>query len=148
LPVEDSCDDRVGVMDGQAADQLDRVVIGADLGLGPFERNRQVADRATFPADLQLGAAGGAIGWDGDDDVVQEGVQQLFAVLFGGARRGPDPLEILTQGQDRGALGGAEGSGAAFLAAGQLGLGGAARVFSQSASRPRATSRLSGSTAR
>jgi hypothetical protein len=73
LPVEDPGDDRVGVVEGQAADQFDRVVTGADLWLGPFERNRQFADRAAFPADLQLGAAAGVIGGDGDDDSVEQG---------------------------------------------------------------------------
>jgi hypothetical protein len=75
--------------EGQAADQLDCVVIGADLVLGPFERDRQFADRAAFPTNLQVGVAAGVIGCDGDDDFVKEGVQELLTVLIGGGRRGP-----------------------------------------------------------
>jgi hypothetical protein len=104
LPVEYAGDDRVGVVDGQAADQLDRVVIGADLGLGSFERNRQFADRAAFPADLQLGAASCAIGGDGDDDLVEQSAQELFCGPYrwwlarprsrSGPHRGPRPWRV------------------------------------------------------
>jgi hypothetical protein len=104
LPVEYPGDDGVAVVDGQAADQLDGVVGGADFGLGTFERHGQFADRAAFPADLQIRAAAGVVGGYGDDRFVEQRVQELLAVLVGGAGCGPDSVQVVTEGQNRGEI--------------------------------------------
>ena len=45
----------VGVVHGQAADQVDGVLVGADLRLRAAQRDGQLADRAAFPPQDQAG---------------------------------------------------------------------------------------------
>src|SRR5262249_51161644 len=124
-PVEDPRDLGVVVVDGEPADQADSVLIGAQpAGRGAFDRDRQFGDRPAFPPQDQVSAAAVVIAVDGDVDLVQQGAQQLFAVLVGGGGRVPDGLQIIAEGEDRGALGGGEGCRAGGLAAGELGFGG------------------------
>ena len=74
----------------------------------------------------------------------------LLAVLVGSGRRVPDEFEVVAERQDRCPLAGGEGPGGAFsrressAAASDC----ARSARSHSASRPRATSRLSGGRAR
>jgi hypothetical protein len=65
----------------------------------------------------------GLVAAHGDLDFLKQGAQQLFAVLVGGGGCVPDPLEVLTEGEDGGAFGVAEPGRAALFAAGQFGLG-------------------------
>ena len=60
----------------------------------------------------------------GDVHLVRQGVQQLLTVLIGGGRRVPDGLQVVAEGQDRGALGAGERGGTGCLAAGEFGFGG------------------------
>jgi hypothetical protein len=60
----------------------------------------------------------------GDVHLIEQGAQQLLVVLVAGGGGVPDGLQVVAEGQDRGALGGGERGGAGGLAAGQLGLGG------------------------
>src|SRR5262249_15439362 len=125
LPVEDPRDLGVVVVDGEPADQADSVLIGAQpAGRGGVGPGGPVRDRpALSPQDP--GTAGApVVAVDGDVDLVQQGAQQLFAVLVGGGGRVPDGLQIIAEGEDRGALGGGEGCRAGGLAAGELGFGG------------------------
>jgi hypothetical protein len=57
---------------------------------------------------------------DGDLDFVQQGAQQLLAVLIGGRGCVPYLVQVVAEGQDRGVLGGGQGRGTVLLAAGQL----------------------------
>ena len=57
----------------------------------------------------------------GDVHFLQQGAQQLLAVLIGGGRRVPDLAEVVAEGQDRGPLGRGEGLRPGGLAAGELG---------------------------
>ena len=50
LAVEDSSDPAIVVVTGEALDQCDRVVIGADRGLGLRQRNGKLCQRAAAPA--------------------------------------------------------------------------------------------------
>ena len=149
MPVEDPGDLRVGVVHGQATDQLDGVLAGADRRRLAFERHHQLADRAALPAQQQVGSTLGGVAVDGDVDLLQQGAQQLLAVLVGGGRRRPDLVEVVAEAQDRGALVGSQCLGPGCFPAGQFvpGLRQVAEAASQAASRPRATRRLSGSTA-
>ena len=125
LPVEDPGDLGVGVVDGQAADQVDGVLIGAQPSRGcALDGDGQLGDRPAFPAQDQVSVPAVVVAVHGDVHLVQQGAQQLLAVLIGGGRRVPDGLQVVAEGQDRGALGGGERGGAGCLAAGQLGLGG------------------------
>src|SRR4029453_13454113 len=78
--------------------------------------------------------------------LVEQGAQQLFAVLVGGGRRGPHLVEVLAEGGDGGALAVGERDGAGLLPRGRPGA--AARLSPWSPGRgPRAGSpgRLPGS---
>jgi len=99
LTVEDAGDLRVGVVHGQAADQVDGVLVGAEPLLLPGDdRDGQVGDGAAFPAEHQIGAARGPV--DGDDDLAEQRGQEFLAVPVGGARRCEDDVEVFTQRQD------------------------------------------------
>ena len=105
LPVEDPGDLGVGVVDGEAADQADGVLVGAEPSRGlALDGDGQLADRPAFPAQHQVGVSGVVVAVDGDVDFVQQGAQQLLAVLVGGGRRVPDGLQVIAEGQDRGAF--------------------------------------------
>jgi hypothetical protein len=122
LTVEDPGDGGVGVVGGQPTDQRDDVFVGADLRrVGAGQLDGQLAGLAAAPAQQQPGAGGVAV--DGDDNLLQQGAQQLLAVPVGGGRRLPHQADVAAQGSDGGPLGGGQGLGAALLAAGQLGLG-------------------------
>ena len=111
----------VGVVDGEAADQVDGVLAGADLRWLALERDGQLGDRAAFPAQQQVGAAFGVVAADGDVDLVQQGAQQLLAVLVGGGGRVPDLVQVVAEGQDRVPCSAAvRAAGRCCLAAGQL----------------------------
>jgi hypothetical protein len=74
LPVEDPCDGRVGVVNGQTAHELDGVLVGADFrrclsGQGDGE----FGESAATPAQRQLGAFGVTL--DTDDHLLQQGVE-------------------------------------------------------------------------
>ena len=113
----------VGVVHGQPADQVDGVLVGADLRLRAAQRDGQLADRAAFPPQDQAGVRVRVVAAGGDVHLLQQGAQQLLAVLIGGGRRVPDLAEVVAEGQDRGPLGRGEGLGPGGLAAGELGFG-------------------------
>jgi hypothetical protein len=122
LTVEDAGNGGVGVVGGQPADQLDGVFVGADRRwVGAGQLDDQLAGLAAAPAQQQLGAGGVAV--DDDDDLLQQGAQQLFAVPVGSGRCLPHQGDVAAQGSDGGPVGGGQGLGAAPLAAGQLGFG-------------------------
>jgi hypothetical protein len=123
LPVEDPGDLVVRVVDGQSPEEVDGVLVGADRRWLALERHGQVTDRSALPAQDQICAALGAVAVDGDVDFLEQGAQQLFAVLVGGGRGRPYLVEVVAEGEDGGALVGGEGLGAGGGAAGQLGLG-------------------------
>ncbi len=78
----------------------------------------------------EAGGAAGRIG--GDDNVIEEGVQEFLAVAAGGGRRGPQRGQVGGDGKDLGPLAGAEPDGPGGFAAVQLGsgiLGGLQRGF-------------------
>ena len=69
----------------------------------------------------EAGGAAGRIG--GDDDVVEEGVQEFLAVAVGSRRRPPQCGQVGGDGEDLGPLAGAEPDGPGSFAAVQLGFG-------------------------
>ena len=102
LPVEDVRDHRVGVVGGEAADQVDGVLVGAQpVGWFAFDRHRQFGDRAALPAQQQFGVCVGVVAVHVDVDFVEQAAQQLFAVLVGGGRRRPRAGEVVTEREDR-----------------------------------------------
>ena len=151
LPIEDAGDHGVGIMDGQPAHERDRVLIGAYRGR-PRARQGQIdlGQRAAFPAQRQVGC--GLVALDLDDHLFEQGAQQLLPVAWRGrgrgcqtaARSGPSASRRSRSscGEHARALP-VRGEPARLLAASS-----ALRRSSHSRSRPRATSRLSGSTAR
>jgi len=121
LLVEHRRDHVVGVVDGEPADQVDGVLAGAVLGGLAFERHGEFGDRAAFPPQQQFGAAFGRVAVHGDGDFVDQGAQQLLAVLAGGGRCCPYLFQVVAQGQDGGAFGGGQGLGPGLLTAGKFG---------------------------
>ncbi len=124
LPVEDPGDRRVGVVDSEAADEVDGVLVGADRGLAAPASDGQFGERAALPADEQVGVAGVVVAHDGDLHVIDQGPQQLLAVAVGGRGRVPDLVQVVPECADAGAFGVGQGAGAGLLAAGEFGLGG------------------------
>jgi hypothetical protein len=84
---------------GQSPDEVDGVLVGADLGLRAAQRDGQLADRAAFPPQDQAGVRVRAVAAGGDVDLIEQGTQQLLAVLVGGGRRVPDLAEVVAEGQ-------------------------------------------------
>ena len=76
LAVEDAGDLGVGVVDGQPADQVDGVLVCADLGGLAPDRHGQLADRAAFPPQQQVRPALGVVAVDVDSDFLQQSAQQ------------------------------------------------------------------------
>jgi hypothetical protein len=149
LAVEDAGDLRVGVVGGQPAHQCDGVLAGADLGgMGAGQGDVELADRPAAPAHGQVGLGGVAV--DVDDDLLKQRAQQLLAVPVGGGRRGPDPRQVTAEGTNRRPFRSVKvlGRRRSRLASSASAAASAASLASQSRSRPRATRRLSGSTAR
>ena len=123
LPVEDSRDDRVGVVGGEPADEADGVLVSADFRLGQAQRDGQLRDCAAFPPQDQGGVRVRVVAADGDVHFLEQGAQQLLAVLVGGGRGVPDGFEVVAEGQDGCPLVRGEGPGAGVLPAGELRLG-------------------------
>jgi hypothetical protein len=111
---------QVGI--GEAAGQQAEDAQGP-AGRGALDGDGQLGDRSAFPPQDQAGAAGVLVTVHGDVHLLQQGAQQLLAVLIGGGSV-PDGLKVIAEGQDGGALGGGERGGPGGLAAGELGLGG------------------------
>ena len=86
-------------------------------------RGGELAERAAFPAQDEVGVALAAVAVHGDVDLVEQGAQQLFAVPVGGGRCVPDLMQVVAEGQDGGTFGAGEGLGPEGLATGKLGLG-------------------------
>ena len=110
------------------------------------ERDGELGDRAASPADRERRAA--LLALDVDDDFLDQAAEQLLAVAVGGGGRRPDAAEVGAERQQLLALLVGERARSLLLAQRELGLGlgELASAFSQSRSRPRATSRCSGST--
>jgi len=100
LPVEDPGDVGVGVVHGKPADQVNGVVVGADFRLRAAQRHGQLGDRAAFPPQHQARVRLGVVAAQGDVHLVQQGAQQLLAVLVGGGRGVPDGAEVAAEGED------------------------------------------------
>src|SRR5580658_9999277 len=99
LAIEDAGDDRVGIMRRQAAQEADRVVVGAHGGLAfAGQRHFYLAEKAATPTKRQMGAELGAV--DRDDDLFEQRVQQFLAIPIGGGGQGPDDVEILPECRD------------------------------------------------
>ena len=109
------------VVDGQPADQVDGVLVCADLGGLAPDRHGQLADRAAFPPQQQVRPALGVVAVDVDGDFLQQSAQQLLAVLVGGGRCCPYLFQVVARGQDGGAFGGGQGLGPGLLTAGKFG---------------------------
>src|SRR5437867_1466996 len=83
LAVEDAGDGGIGVVGRQPADECDGGLVGADRWwVGAGQLDGQFAGLPAAPARQQPGAGGVAV--DGDDDLLQQGPQQLLAVPVGG----------------------------------------------------------------
>ena len=83
LAAEDRGDLPVGLVLGQAADQVQRV-LGGSIALelaGNSQRDAQFGPRAAFPLHLHVGAAFVVV--DGDDHLADQRAQQLLAVAVG-----------------------------------------------------------------
>ncbi|MBF0327479.1 MAG: hypothetical protein HQL42_20860, partial [Alphaproteobacteria bacterium] len=104
LAVEDAGDDAVGMVGGQAADEIDRILVGlARCRPGARQRDRQGHDLTATPADGQDRPVFGP--FHGDGHVLQQGAQQFLAVAVGRGRRRPDGGQVAAEGQERGAFG-------------------------------------------
>lgn len=100
LPVQDRGDLLVGVMRGEPADQLDRVLrCAGSLRAAADQPDGQLAARPALPEDLDLGDVLRSA--DGDDDLADQRPQQLLAVTVGGRVRCPQLREVAREAGQR-----------------------------------------------
>jgi hypothetical protein len=146
LTIEDTGDDRIGIVSGQAAQELDGIFIGADC-CRTRTRQRHVKFAQLTAAPAQRKVHGNALAIDRHDDFLKQRAQQPLAVPIGRGGRGPDCVEIFAKGNDRGAIFGRQCERLRVFATSEFGFGGLqfAQSILHSASRPRATKRSSGS---
>src|SRR4051812_6368607 len=85
LAREDRRDLLVGVVLGQAAHERDRVLVGGAREAGGVRQADRVLGRgAALPDDPQPRDVRVALAVDGDDDLGEDGAQQLLALAVGG----------------------------------------------------------------
>ena len=124
LPVEDVRDHRVGVVDGEAADQVDGVLVGAQpVGWFAFDRHDSSVIAPPFQRSSSSACAVGVVAVHADVDFVEQAAQQVFAVLVGGGRRRPHGGEVVPERQDHRFLLWGQGFRSGRFAAGEFGLG-------------------------
>ena len=123
LAIEDAGDHGVGIMDGQPADERDRVLIGAYRGR-PRARQREIdlVERAALPAQREVGCS--LVALDLDDDLLEQCPQQLLPVTRRGRCRVPDGGKIGSECEQTVALVLGEHAWTFLFAARKLGLGG------------------------
>jgi hypothetical protein len=124
LPVEDGGDLRVGVVHREPADEIDGVLVGADGRWPAFDRHGEIGDGAAFEAQDEIGTPAAGVAVDGDVDLVEQGGEELFAVLVGGRGRIPDGLKVVAEREDPRAFIVGQRRRAGRLVACQGGLGG------------------------
>jgi len=79
LSIEDSGNDCVGIMRCQTTEQSDRIFIRADGRLTTRQIDRDVSESATTPTQRNDSAI--LILVNRDDDLFEDGAQELFAVI-------------------------------------------------------------------
>ena len=82
----------VGVVGGQATDELQRVGVGGGVTAGLGQCQLVFGDGAALPDDAHQGALVFAL--DGEDDVGDHRAQQQLAVAGGGGRRVKDRAQV------------------------------------------------------
>src|ERR1700687_3660953 len=93
LAIEDAGNHGVWIMDGQSADECDRVLIGAYRGRSRArQREIDLVERAALPAQREVGCSLVALGLY--DDLLEQCSQQLFPVTRRGRCRVPDGGKI------------------------------------------------------
>src|SRR5206468_7400607 len=103
LPIENAGDDVIGVMDGEAANQSNGLLVGASRGSAARrQRHVELVEKATVPSQGEVRARLALL--DRDDDLLDQGTQQLLAIAVGGRRRRPDAFEVGSQRHDGAAL--------------------------------------------
>src|SRR5882757_8482303 len=122
LTVENTGDDGVWVMRGQTADEGDRVLVGAhDRRFLAWQVEIDVGETAAPPPQ---GEAGALLGLEhGDDDLFEQGSQQLLAIARRGGRRLPYSLQVGTERKQAAPVFCAERSRSFPFAPGELGFG-------------------------
>lgn len=123
LAVEDAGDLGVGVVHGQAAEQGDGVLVGADRWRPALQGDGQVAGGAALPAQDQVSSPTGGVPGHRDAHLLEQAAEQLLALAVGGARRVEDGAEVVAQGEDGAALAAREGLWPGRLPAGELPFG-------------------------
>src|SRR5258708_1726407 len=123
LALEDAGNHGVWIMDGQPADECDRVLIGAYRGR-PRARQREIdlVERAALPAQREVGCS--LVALDLYDDLLEQCSQQLFPVTRRGRCRVPDGGKIGPEREQTVALLLGEHAWTLQFATCKLGLGG------------------------
>ena len=126
LAVENPGDGGVVVVGGEAGEQRDRVLVGADRGLVSWQRDDQLGDRAAPPADRDGRAV--LLALDVEDDFFDQAAQELLAVAVGGCGRGPHAAEVCAEREQLLAFGVGQRPRSLLLAQRELGFGVGERV--------------------
>ena len=96
LAVEDAGDDAIGMMDGQAADNLDGFFIGSSRRrIGAWQGDLQVGDVPALPANGQASPVFGP--FDDNGHILQQGAEQLLAIAIRGGRRRPHAPQVAAE---------------------------------------------------
>src|SRR5437764_9734003 len=104
----------VGVVDGEATDQVDRVLVGADaFAAAADQADAELAACPALPEDLDLGDV--LRPSHGDHDLADQGAEQLLAIAVAGGLGRPELRQVARQAGERFALQRAERSGSGVL---------------------------------
>src|SRR6266481_6420142 len=123
LAIEDAGNHGVWIMQGQPADECDRVLIGAYRGRPrAWQREIDLVERAALPAQREVGCS--LVALDLYDDLLEQCSQQLFPVTRRGRCRVPDGGKIGPEREQTVALLLGEHAWTLQFAACKLGLGG------------------------
>jgi hypothetical protein len=120
LAIEDAGDHRVWIVHGQAAHQIDGVLVGANRGrLHVPQGDIEFGEEATAPPEGEMRLVLRLV--DRDDDFLEECAQQFLAIAIGRGGCRPHALQIMTQRENRLTLVGLQHPRALLLATREFG---------------------------
>jgi hypothetical protein len=99
LAIENAGNDRVWIVHGQAAHQIDGLLVGANRWrLDVPQRDVEFAEKATAPPQREMRLMLGLV--DRDDDLLEQCAQQFLAIAIGRGRCRPYAFQITSQRQN------------------------------------------------
>jgi len=119
LSIEDAGYDSIGVKRGQASQQIDRIIGGADgRRMRARQRNIDLGEESAAPMQRQMRVV--LLTLHFQRNIVEQRAQQLLAIAITRGVRRPDTLEIFAEREDRVAFLARDGAWSRVLSFGEL----------------------------